>query len=226
MTKIAVDKALIEQVLDALETYAKQYPHMWKGYLLDAEQTLRTALEQPAVEHGGLDDETRLGWDFWRIKDLEQKLASLPTRPAQPAVESIGGWQPIETAPRNGSLIVVKGFNYGDESLGCHHCIACWHGGAWMEASDWNATSELTRLTHWAQLPPDGAAPQPQQPSEVPQAGDPMAELEQENRLMRARMERLEAERTTLLEAVCTRIGQACGPRSVAEVAVRADFLK
>ena len=55
---------------------------------------------------------------------------------------------------------------------------------------------------------------------------DLVAELEQENRLMRARMERLQAERTTLLEAVCRRIGQACGPNSVAEMAVRAEFLK
>lgn len=55
---------------------------------------------------------------------------------------------------------------------------------------------------------------------------DLAAELEQENRLMRARMERLEAERTTLLEAVCRRIGQACGPNSVAEMAVRTEFLK
>lgn len=63
-------------------------------------------------------------------------------------------------------------------------------------------------------------------PPDAPQAGDPVAELEQENRLMRARMERLEAERTALLEAVCKRIGQACGPNSVAEMAVRADFLQ
>lgn len=55
---------------------------------------------------------------------------------------------------------------------------------------------------------------------------DLAAELEQENRLMRARMERLEAERTTLLEAVCRRIDQACGPNSVAEMAVRTEFLK
>ena len=58
------------------------------------------------------------------------------------------------------------------------------------------------------------------------QAGQPVDELEQENRLMRARMERLEAERAALLEAVCRRIGQACGPNSVAEMAVRTEFLK
>lgn len=73
------------------------------------------------------------------------------TPPAQPARE----WQPIETAPKDGALIVVRGNNHGDEELGQHHCIACWHGGAWMEASDWNPTSELTHLTHWAPLPED-----------------------------------------------------------------------
>lgn len=50
MDQVTISRELLRQVLDAFETYAKQYPHMWKGYLIDAEQALRTALEQPAVE--------------------------------------------------------------------------------------------------------------------------------------------------------------------------------
>lgn len=51
---VTVSRELLRQVLDAFETYARQYPHMWKGYLLDAEQSLRNALsgteEQLAAE--------------------------------------------------------------------------------------------------------------------------------------------------------------------------------
>ena len=50
MTRVVVNKVLLEQAIDALETYGKQYPHMQKGYLLDAEQSLRAALVEPAVE--------------------------------------------------------------------------------------------------------------------------------------------------------------------------------
>ena len=50
MDQVIINRELLRQVLDAFETYAKQYPHMWKGYLLDAEQALRKALEQPAVK--------------------------------------------------------------------------------------------------------------------------------------------------------------------------------
>lgn len=43
--------------------------------------------------------------------------------------------------------------------------------------------------------------------------------------VLRTRIEHLEAERTTLVEAICKRISQACGPRSSVEMAVRRDFL-
>lgn len=64
------------------------------------------------------------------------------------------GWRPIETAPKDGTLIVVKGDNHGDSDLGQHHCIASWFKGCWMESSDWNPTSDLAYLTHWMPLPP------------------------------------------------------------------------
>ena len=70
---------------------------------------------------------------------------------AAPAVPQ--GWMPIESAPKDGTLIVVMGNNHGDSELGQHHCIAIWHRGCWMESSDWNATSELEHLTHWMPLP-------------------------------------------------------------------------
>lgn len=47
MTKILIDRSVVEQALEAFEIHARQYPHMVKGYTLDAEEALRAALEQP-----------------------------------------------------------------------------------------------------------------------------------------------------------------------------------
>lgn len=47
MSKILVDKDVLEQALEAMELHAKQYPHMQKGYTVDAITALRAALEQP-----------------------------------------------------------------------------------------------------------------------------------------------------------------------------------
>jgi len=41
------DKEVMQMALDAFETHAKQYPHMVKGYTVDAAQALRVALAQP-----------------------------------------------------------------------------------------------------------------------------------------------------------------------------------
>jgi hypothetical protein len=44
------DRELMQQALEALELHAKQYPHMQKGYTVDAITTLRERLareEQP-----------------------------------------------------------------------------------------------------------------------------------------------------------------------------------
>jgi len=41
------NKEVMQMALDAFETHAKQYPHMVKGYTVDAAQALRAALAQP-----------------------------------------------------------------------------------------------------------------------------------------------------------------------------------
>jgi hypothetical protein len=48
------DKEVMQMALDALETHAKQYPHMVKGYTVDATEALRAALAQPEKEWQGL----------------------------------------------------------------------------------------------------------------------------------------------------------------------------
>ncbi len=94
-------------------------------------------------------------------------LAASPTPPAeqQAAKETSGGfhvWRDISTAPKDGSRFVATGHNYGLYSEVRHTCVAQWFRGCWMEASDWNETSELKYLTHWIPLPPppdDATAP-------------------------------------------------------------------
>ena len=85
--------------------------------------------------------------------------AASPTPPAeqQATKETSGGfhvWRDISTAPKDGSRFVATGHNYGLYSEVRHTCVAQWFRGCWMEASDWNETSELKYLTHWMPLPP------------------------------------------------------------------------
>ena len=82
----------------------------------ETRDALKAALEQPVQEHGGLDDETRLGWAFWRIKDLEQKLASLQTYQArQSAVEPAG--QFMQALDIHGKKVWIQ-IDYDDFSVG------------------------------------------------------------------------------------------------------------
>lgn len=106
-----------------------------------------------------------------QLEALRAALAASPTTPAeqQATKETSGGfhvWRDISTAPKDGSHFVATGYNYGLYSEGRHICVAQWFRGCWMEASDWNETSELKYLTHWMPLPSppdDVAAPAEQQ---------------------------------------------------------------
>lgn len=75
-------------------------------------------------------------------------------------------WQPIETAPKDGTVIVVRGNNHGWPENGHHICIATWQYDCWIEGSDWNDTSELTYLTHWMPLPAAPGAAAPEEPTQ------------------------------------------------------------
>ena len=101
-----------------------------------------------------------------------QALSAGPATPPaqqQATKETSGGfhvWRDISTAPKDGSRFVATGHNYGLYSEVRHTCVAQWFQGCWMEASDWNETSELKYLTHWMPLPSppdDVAAPAEQQ---------------------------------------------------------------
>lgn len=124
----------------------------------DAE--LITRLNEPEYYHAGNFDTPQRAIAL--LLGLCQEAADAlkkQGRPAQAAdsvLEDAGGanWQDISTAPKDGARFVAVGNNYGLYSETQHVCIAQWFRGCWMEASDWNETSELKYLTHWMPLPP------------------------------------------------------------------------
>lgn len=59
-------------------------------------------------------------------------------------------WKPIDTAPRDGRPIWVRGWNWGNESQGRHYSWAYWNGTDWQAAGA--EASHLKYLTDW--LPP------------------------------------------------------------------------
>jgi hypothetical protein len=82
------DRQLMQQALDALELHAKQYPHMVKGYTLDAATDLQKRLAQPEQEPvAGVvlrDGYPTLIQDKL-IKETDQRLYTTP--PAAPVQE-------------------------------------------------------------------------------------------------------------------------------------------
>lgn len=98
-------------------------------------------------------------WEGWKARLIVDALFPIEA-PAAVAADSVledaGGanWQDISTAPKDGTRFVAVGNNYGLYSEMQHTCIAQWFRGCWIEASDWNETSELKYLTHWMPLLP------------------------------------------------------------------------
>ena len=79
-------------------------------------------------------------------------VASVAASAGSEPVATVGGWRPIEAAPKDGTRFVAVGQNYGLYSETQHICIAQWFRGCWMEVSEWNEASELKYLTHWMPL--------------------------------------------------------------------------
>lgn len=107
---ITISRSVLEQALEAFELHADQYPHMVKGYTLDAAEALRAALKQsPVVEqepvawmHPHRPDQVRLSYqDGWfplylhpqnlRCKSTQKRLATLwgyiKEQPIQPLTD-------------------------------------------------------------------------------------------------------------------------------------------
>lgn len=102
------DREVMQQALEALETHAKQYPHMVKGYTQDAVAALRARLAEPEPEPTNdlppMPDPVawqvidRLGkersaplfaeWQMRSYARVAVDLATPPARPLTPAQEA------------------------------------------------------------------------------------------------------------------------------------------
>jgi hypothetical protein len=63
----------------------------------------------------------------------------------------VPGWQPIESAPRDGTRVYAKGRDFGKPDGDEHFVWVVWELGEWLEADDENST--CWHLTHWMPLP-------------------------------------------------------------------------
>ena len=80
---MTTDRELMQQALDALELHGKQYPHMVKGYTLDAAEALRARLEKwtaddTAYRPGGLPQEEQELVTWARKWDASAPLVVTP----------------------------------------------------------------------------------------------------------------------------------------------------
>jgi hypothetical protein len=67
---------------------------------------------------------------------------------AQQGAEPVA-WQPIETAPKDGTPVWVRGWNWGKEGTQRHACYAWWDGEEWRETKGSDEAGFLRYLTDW-----------------------------------------------------------------------------
>ncbi len=65
-------------------------------------------------------------------------------------------WQKIETAPKDGSALMLFGVTYwmfeNEKSNIPHTSIGCWNGFNWMTETD-NPYQDYIEPTHWMEIP-------------------------------------------------------------------------
>lgn len=125
---IIVSRESIENVLDAMKSYATQYPHMQKGYLLDAMEVLEAVLEN-----------SHSSQDFWR------PIETAPT----------GRIVLVHYKNRLGNGRTMRARYYLPETLDSDSTESGWADEGWYEESE--AYEYLMPLegepTHWCPLP-------------------------------------------------------------------------
>jgi hypothetical protein len=84
--------------------------------------------------------------------------ASMSVRGLSNPTASEPAWRPIETAPKDGQPVWVKGYNFGEESKGIHCCWAWFDGHNWYEPGF--ESSMLMYLVSW--MPPSVLAAAPE----------------------------------------------------------------
>lgn len=83
----------------------------------------------------------------------ESKLVDAEVREAK--LKLLVEWQPIETAPRDGTKFVASGKDYGEEDMLTHHAIAYWseeHQQFREPSAEGESDGALLYLTTWKPL--------------------------------------------------------------------------
>ena len=116
------------------------------------------------LEWGGLADHERESAraDARAVLQAADAVSAPSTHQAdvsKSAVE-IDGWRPIETAPKDGTMLLLAGFNFGNPQRGQHITAGSWRNErGWWEglpdpvAEHLTANTQLNNLTHWMPLP-------------------------------------------------------------------------
>jgi hypothetical protein len=61
-------------------------------------------------------------------------------------------WLPIDTAPKDGRPVWVRGNNWGDPANGIHCGWGWWNGSNWTDANMSEPGGLLTHLTDWLNM--------------------------------------------------------------------------
>lgn len=103
---------------------------------------------------------TLLG-DLWRARDVDAIHTALKAERVR------GEWQPVETAPKDGTLVDLHhsewgrhadcywGFPHHECGEAGRHCDSEWHGleKGWVDAT-LNEVLDASEFTHWMSRPP------------------------------------------------------------------------
>ena len=134
------------------ESYERHQVVKALEYLATENERLKELMAKRAREH-------QQEMTSFRLRVRSQDDATFAAlREENERLKSLSSWQPMRTAPRDGTKIVVLGNNYGDKKQGTHICVALCIDGLFYHENDdigMNVDSGffLEHLTHWMPLP-------------------------------------------------------------------------
>lgn len=121
MSKILIDEDTVKLALEALELHATQYPHMQKGYTVDAISALRERLAQPEQEPFCYHDGRNIvGKEYADHSDVFPLYAEPYQRKPEPLEAAVGtayktGWEHGKAVEREACAKLCE--SYRDEWL-------------------------------------------------------------------------------------------------------------
>ena len=89
-----------------------------------------------------------------QVWESEARLLAYPLPAAPPVTDTPQGWQPIETAPKDGHAVIALTWNN-------ERCVVYWNGSDWRYAGDGWCGGSAPRITRWHEMP--AAPPQEDQ---------------------------------------------------------------